>query len=214
MAWSDREKTVYESQPWAQSSHIQQEYPVILADPPWKYQNWTDKSSGAASSCYGCLSVDDICEIPVADMSAKDALLFLWATGPKLPEALRVMLSWGFQYVGIAFDWIKTYRDPIEVDSNGVRGLFLPLGVYCGLGFRTRQGTELCLLGKRGKGVPKKSSSVLATIVSRRREHSRKPDETYDRIEELVDGPYLELFARTTRAGWDCWGNEVGKFDE
>jgi N6-adenosine-specific RNA methylase IME4 len=118
----------------------------------------------------------------------------MWATNPTLPQALEVITAWGFTYKTVAFTWAKTTKD----------GSGFPIGC----GFWTRANPEMCLLGTRGH--PKRlSASVRQLIVSPRREHSRKPDEIYDQIEELVAGPYLELFARSQRPGWDAWGNEV-----
>ena len=211
------------------------EYPVILADPPWAYANFDSKNNGAASDHYQCISAAEISCLPVASIANRDSLLFLWATGPKLPQALQVIEAWGFDFVGIAFDWLKTYREPFQIDVrtresfNALRSMttspaaeaalerpnrvktawVIPGNMYCGLGFRTRQANELCLLGRRGKGLPKKSSSVLSPVVAQRRKHSQKPEEVYDRIEALVDGPYLELFARQSRPGWTAWGDHV-----
>jgi N6-adenosine-specific RNA methylase IME4 len=234
MAWTDRKTPIHETDVIAFPPLPEGEFPVLLADPPWKYQNWTDKAHGASKAWYKTLSVEDVCRLPVRDVAAKNSLLFLWVTGPKLPQGLKVLESWGFEYVGLAFDWLKTYRAPVTIKfpkrseavyfcdrycpdatpeflkPNAVKtATVIPGNPYFGLGFRTRQANELCLLGKRGKGVPKKSSSVLAAVMAPRMRHSEKPPAVYDRIEKLVDGPYLELFARHARNGWESWGDEV-----
>jgi N6-adenosine-specific RNA methylase IME4 len=142
------------------------------------------------------MSADDLkaMTIPAAD----DCVLFMWAIDPMLPQAFDLIKAWGFQYKTVGFTWAKinvSGKDPI------------------GGGYWTRANPEMCLLATRGQ--PKRlNADVRQLLMAPRREHSRKPDEIYGRIEALVDGPYLEMFARQTRAGWDAWGNEVGKFDD
>lgn len=173
-------------------------YGAILADPPWNFKVRSPKGEGrSASQHYSVMTLDDIKALPVADMAAADACLFLWATDPMLPQALEVMASWGFSYRTVGFHWAKTNRD----------GSF-----FTGMGFWTRACPEICLLGTRGH--PKRvSKSVRRLIVAPRREHSRKPAEIKERIEKLVPGPYGELFSREHRSGWDAFGDEIGKFD-
>lgn len=143
------------------------------------------------------MNFDDIKNLPVAELAEKDCVLLLWTTGPFLQKAFEVVQSWGFTYKTMGFTWAKLNKGS--------------LGFFKGLGYWTRANAEFCLLCTRGK--PKRvSGNVNSLIVSCRREHSRKPDETYDRIEQLLDGPYLELFARTERPRWDCYGNETDKF--
>jgi N6-adenosine-specific RNA methylase IME4 len=175
-------------------------YAVILADPPWHFRVRSGKGEGrSAKNHYGIMSLDDIVELPIAQWAAADCALFLWATDPLLPDAIRVLERWGFAYKTVGFHWAKT-------NKSGA-------GFFAGLGYWTRANPELCLLGTRGR--PRRiAKDVRRLIVSPRREHSRKPDEVRDRIERLVPGPYLEVFARDTRVGWDSWGDEVGCFDE
>jgi N6-adenosine-specific RNA methylase IME4 len=172
-------------------------YAVILADPPWHFRVRSDKgNSRSASNHYGMMSLDDIKSLPVWTLAAPDCCLFLWATDPMLPQALDVMRGWGFTYKTVGFYWTKTNQDGSP---------------FTGLGYWTRANPEMCLLGTRGN--PKRlSKSVRRLINALRREHSRKPDEVRERIEALVAGPYLEMFARSTRPGWDAWGNETEKF--
>ena len=140
------------------------------------------------------MTIDDIMALPGASWAADDAVLLLWATKPMLPRALEVIVAFGFTYKTIGFTWAKT-------TAAGDR---FPIG----MGFWTRANREPCLLATRG--APKRTSAAVPElIISPRREHSRKPDEAYERIEVLVDGPYLEMFARHRRPGWDARGDEV-----
>jgi len=173
-------------------------FDVILADPPWEYSAWQDapkKWRGiAASTHYETMKLEDIKNLPVQTLCKEDCTLFLWATCPNIPFALEVIKAWGFTYKTVAFVWIKENRKS--------KGLFLGCGHY------TRANAELCLLAT--KGHPKKmSSSVRQVIMSPVREHSRKPDEQYDRIGQLFSGDKLELFARYQRGDWFSWGKEV-----
>ena len=172
-------------------------YGAILADPPWHWKARSPKGEGrSAKNHYSVMSADDLkaMTIPAAD----DCVLFMWAIDPMLPQAFDLIKAWGFQYKTVGFTWAKinvSGKDPI------------------GGGYWTRANPEMCLLATRGQ--PKRlNADVRQLLMAPRREHSRKPDEIYGRIEALVDGPYLEMFARQTRAGWDAWGNEVGKFDD
>jgi N6-adenosine-specific RNA methylase IME4 len=167
-------------------------YSVILADPPWRYQNWTDAKNGAAISHYSTMGVKDICDFPVGDLAADNCALLLWNTWPKLPEGLKTMEAWGFKFVSCAFVWNKTYADGRP---------------YCGLGFYTRSGSEFVLLGKKGKITPK-VRNIRQVITAPRTRHSVKPH-LYKHIEALWDGPYIELFARHKQPGWEAWGDEI-----
>lgn len=168
-------------------------YQIIYADPPWRYDQ--KGLQGAAEKHYSTMSLEDICKLPVGSISAKDSILFLWATFPQLPAALRVISAWGFKYKTVAFLWLKKNR---KADSW-----------FFGLGFWTRGNAEVCLLATRGH--PKRQSSkihqfIISPIVA----HSKKPDIVRDKIVELAgDVPRIELFARQTTPGWDVWGNEV-----
>ena len=145
------------------------------------------------------MGIDELCALPVADLAAPDSALFLWATFPQLPEALRLIKAWGFQYKSVAFVWLKKNR---KADSW-----------FYGLGFWTRGNAEVCLLGvspgfKAREQVH--SHRVHQVIEAPFEGHSKKPDETRRRIVELLgDVPRLELFARDRAPGWDAWGNEV-----
>lgn len=180
----------------------QRKYGVIYADPPWTFRNWSAKGTGRnAVSHYDCLSFDELAKLPVADMAADDCALFLWAVDPLLPKAFALIEAWGFEYKTVGFYWIKLNKNAKSQDDY-----------FTGLGYWTRANPEQCLLATRGR--PQRiSRSVKKLVAEKRREHSRKPDCIHDRIEQLVGGPYLELFGRETRYGWDSWGNQVGLFD-
>ena len=168
-------------------------YNIIYADPPWRYEQ--RKVQGAAENHYPTMSIDELCALPVETLAEKDCLLFLWATFPQLPEALRLIRAWGFTFKTVAFVWLKLNKKS-------------PTWFY-GLGYWTRGNAEICLLAKRGK-PKRRSAGVHQFIISPVEEHSKKPDVTRDKIIELAgDLPRVELFARQTSPGWDVWGNEV-----
>lgn len=185
---------------------------AILADPPWQYRTFSRREEtvtrgkrwGLAESQYPTMSIEDICAMPVRQLAADNCVLFLWVTWPNLVDSLRVIESWGFEYKTCAFDWMKAHAGQLEMFRDDIVA-------YMGLGYWTRSNTEPCLLAVRGK--PKRlRADVRMGIIAPRRQHSRKPDGVHERIEQLVTGPYLELFARTERPGWRCWGNETDKF--
>lgn len=175
-----------------------EKFPIILADPPWPFDNSGNNNQRNVSRHYKTMSLSDIKSLPVASIADKNSILFLWITNPRLYYADEIISAWGFKYKTVGFTWIKQ-------NKNGE-------GVFRGMGHYTRSNPEQCLIATRGKVLPRKSSCVDQLIIAPRREHSRKPDEIYDRIEALYGGPYLELFSRTRRKGWTAWGNETGKF--
>lgn len=206
-ASTTQELADYVARPWPFSDLQRRHYAVIEADPPWTYSVFSEKGNRkGAVRHYATMSLPDILALPVADLAAPDAHLFLWTTGPNLQQAFAVMEAWGFRYSSIAFTWVKL--NPRDADS-----LFLTdSSFHVGLGHTTRKNCEFCLLGRRGS--PKRlSKSVRELIVSARRQHSRKPDEAYRRIVEYAAGPRLALFAREARPGFDVWGAETTKFD-
>lgn len=189
-------------------------YGAILADPPWHFKTYNEKGrkrspdwkpfKGSPSQHYDTMSTEDIVALPVADLAADDCCLFMWVSWPMLPDAMKLIGAWGFEYKTCGFDWMKAHAGQLDMlrDDNDV---------LMGMGYWTRANSEPCLLATRGK--PKRlSAAVRQGIIEPRREHSRKPDCVHGRIEKLVAGPYLELFARAPRAGWDVWGNETQKF--
>ncbi len=181
-------------------------YGAILCDPPWAFKVRSDKGKGrSAENHYGVMSFDDVAALPVADVAAKDCVLFLWVTDPMLPKGLELIERWGFTYKTVGFYWAKQRKD--------VSTFYSDADFFTGMGYWTRANPEQCLLATRG--APKRlHKDVRRLIVSPRREHSRKPDEVYGRIERLVAGPYLEMFARQEREGWTAWGNETTRFSE
>lgn len=189
------------------------QYQVIYADPPWRYEVWSGetavkrRTSGtnvSAAVHYQTMSAEEIRALPVASVAAPDCVLFLWVTWPTLLQAIDLLGAWGFTYKTCAFDWMKAHAGQLDMLRDDADALM-------GMGYWTRANTEPCLLATRGK--PKRlSKSVRQGIIEPRREHSRKPDCVHGRIERLVAGPYLELFARQQRPGWDVWGNQTDKF--
>ncbi len=163
----------------------QETFNVIYADPPWQYDL---QKRGSTLGHYESLSVDEIC-LKFKPKSAEDSILFLWATNPKLPEALQVMQSWGFTYK-TNLVWVK---DKI------------------GTGYYLRGQHELLLVGVKGAiGVPEEHTRPPSVLNSPRKDHSQKPPEVYELIETMYPNrKYLELFARNSREGWESWGNEV-----
>lgn len=174
---------------------VKKVYKVILADPAWRFETWSEKGKGRGpEKHYATMSLDDIKKLPVQDLADKDCVLFLWATSPMLEKAFEVIRAWDFEFKCVAFTWGKR-----NIDGS----------VFKGLGFYTRSNAEFCLLATKGK--PKRiSADVEQLIITKRREHSRKPDEIRKMIVELYgDIPRIELFARQRFEGWDVWGLEA-----
>jgi N6-adenosine-specific RNA methylase IME4 len=172
---------------------------AILADPPWQFQNKTGKVAPEHRRLarYRTLTLDEIRALPVHEAAADVAHLYLWVPNALLPEGLSVMASWGFRYKSNLV-WHKVRRDGGS-DGRGV-------------GFYFRNVTELVLFGVRGRHARTLEAGrrQVNLIATRKREHSRKPDELFPVIEACSPGPYLELFARGARPGWSAWGNEAG----
>jgi N6-adenosine-specific RNA methylase IME4/ParB-like chromosome segregation protein Spo0J len=165
-------------------------YPVILADPPWKFHLYGPDTARVAERHYPTMSVEELCAVAVAaELATPDAVLFLWAPTPLLSDALNVMTAWGFEYV-TNMVWVK--------EKTGV-------------GHWVRNQHELLLIGRRGEfPTPEPANRPGSVIEAPRREHSQKPDEVYEIIEQMYpELPKIELFARQTRPGWAAWGNEV-----
>lgn len=199
-------------------------YRVILADPPWEFEQFSEKGQGkSAQAHYPCMPLGEIASLPVDVLAADDCALFMWVTWPFTPHWSGILSAWGFEFAGLAWEWIK---------FNPATGKYA-----FGGGYGTRKNLEPCLLATRGNpslrselpadlfglgSVPEGVRSVRDFIEAMpadalrapRREHSRKPDEQYERIQTMFDGPYVELFARQSRPGWAAWGNQATKFDE
>lgn len=188
-------------------------YGVIYADPPWTFTTRSDAGKDRSpEQHYDCMTLDDIKALPVKELAAKDCVLFMWIIDTHLPQALEVMSAWGFKYKTKGFNWAKLNR--LGEAPNDHPLVSDPSAFFTGMGFWTRANPEDCLLGTIGH--PKRNEGgkgVRRLVIAERREHSRKPDEVYGRIEALVPGPYCELFSRSSRVGWDQMGNQLGKFD-
>lgn len=169
-------------------------YDVVYADPPWPYRD-ASKNRGGAARHYSVMTEAEIAALPVSRLARANSMLFLWATGPNLPMALRVMAAWGFGYVGVGFTWLKSNQD---------NTLFMGMGHY------TRSNAEFCLLGKRGKGLTRVHRGIPMAQIHPRAAHSAKPTAFRSDIARLYgefDG--VELFAREAVVGWDCWGDQI-----
>lgn len=175
-----------------------QRFGTILADPPWQFQNRTGKIAPEHKrlSRYETMDLEEICGLRVADIAADPAHLYLWVPNALLPEGMKVMEAWGFRYVSNIV-WHKIRKDGGS-DGRGV-------------GFYFRNVTELLLFGVRGKNARTLAPgrSQVNMLQTRKREHSRKPDEQYELIEECSWGPRIELFSRGKRPGWEVWGDQA-----
>jgi len=171
---------------------------TIMADPPWRFQNSTGKVAPEHKRLnrYGTMTLDGIKNLPVSDLAGGTAHLYLWVPNALLPDGLAVMAAWGFTYKSNVV-WHKIRKDGGS-DGRGV-------------GFYFRNVTELILFGVRGKNARTLAPGrrQVNMLQTRKREHSRKPDEQYDIIEACSPGPYLELFGRGVRKGWTTWGNQA-----
>ena len=179
---------------------------ALLVDPPWRFRTWSETNQAKSpSKHYALMRTEEIAGLPVAEIAANDAVLFLWISWPMLPQAMQVIDSWDFVYRTCAFAWIKGDASQIDMFRDDIVPAMK-------LGYWTRANSEVCLLATRGD--PKRlHADVRQAIVEPSREHSRKPDCIHDRIERLVAGPYVELFARSTRPRWKAWGTETTKYD-
>ena len=170
-------------------------YNIIYADPPWSYGGNLPQRNPVKH--YDTLETPEIAQMPVNTIAGDNSCLFLWATFPKLPDALEVIKAWGFEYKTLAFVWIKQNKNK--------------KGLFWGLGGWTRSNSEICLLGVKGN-PERKNADVHSVIMSPIEEHSKKPDETRERILNLCgDLPRIELFCRNPITGWDAWGDEIEK---
>jgi len=173
-------------------------FATFLADPPWRFLNRTGKMAPEHRRLarYGTMTVEEIAALPVREMAAPTAHLYLWVPNAMLPEGLAVMRAWGFEYK-TNLVWHKLRKDGGS-DGRGV-------------GFYFRNVTEIVLFGVRGKNARtlQPGRRQVNYMGTRKREHSRKPDEQYAIIEACSPGPYLELFARGTRESWSTWGDQA-----
>lgn len=183
---------------WPFGELIPLSYDLIMADPPWSFDNWSAAGEAKnAKAQYDCTPLDWIKSLPVSHLASKNCLLWLWATNPMLPEGIETLRAWGFRFK-TAGTWLKT--------TSGGKIAF-------GTGYVLRCSNEPFLIGTIGE--PKTSRSVRSGFTGLVREHSRKPEEGFGAAEALMpDARRLELFSRQSRPGWDVWGNQTDKFDE
>lgn len=178
-----------------------QKFKTILADPPWQFQNRTGKMAPEHKRLnrYATMTLDDICALPVSDVSEETAHLYLWVPNALLPDGLRVLSKWGFTYKTNII-WHKIRKDG-GPDGRGV-------------GFYFRNVTEVLLFGVRGKNARTldPGRTQVNFLATQKREHSRKPDEQYKLIEACSAGRYLEMFGRGSRPNWTVWGNQAEEY--
>jgi N6-adenosine-specific RNA methylase IME4 len=182
-------------------------YDIIYADPPWTFKTYSlkGKEKKSAELHYNCMDLEDIYNLPIQNITNDNCVLFLWVTSPMLQQGLQAIKRWNFEYKTIAFNWFK---------KNKIADSW-----FWGLGYWTRQNTELCLLATKGNPtrVNKGTHQVIdfeqfdtEPVTTKIREHSRKPDEVRNRIVQLCGNvPRIELFARGSYDGWDTWGLEA-----
>ena len=203
-------------------------YDLLLADPPWRYADEARAGNRGAVCHYPVLGLDEICRLDVGGLAKADSVLALWATCPLLPEALRVMDSWGFEFVTVGFCWVKPRRTPDPEAERSVLAAMASLGVEKpslvwrviqpwmtwrprrGMGHHTRANVEFVLFGRRGAGLGRVDRGIGQVIVEPLGQHSAKPAEVHRRLERLY-GPVrrAEVFARRPVEGWHVWGNEL-----
>lgn len=187
-------------------------FSCVVCDAAIGFATWSAKGQGRAPSRhYETHAPEALAALRLAEVLARDAWLFLWWPDPHLPSMIKAMEALGFEFSAKAFTWVKTLeslsRGPRMISTDEIAAV-----LAMGGGLTTRKNTESCCLGRRGK--PKiRSHSVREVIVAPRREHSRKPDEFYRRVEVYCPGPRLDLFGRQSREGWTVYGAEAGKFD-
>jgi N6-adenosine-specific RNA methylase IME4 len=169
-----------------------QKFAVIYADPPWRFETFSEKGKGRSPD-YKTMSVEALAALPVEALAAEDCALLLWATMPILPAALDLIRRWNFIYKTVAFVWIKQNADE---------------SLFTGQGYWTRSNAELVLLATRGSPM-RLVKDVHQVVMAPVGEHSAKPIEVRRRIERLLPGPYLEMFARSEAEKWTSWGNEI-----
>lgn len=194
-------------------------FPVVIIDIPWQYYGDKFKPM-AAGKHYDCMTDEEIYSLPVKDILLPKSVLFVWVTGPKLAVAINAIHRWGLHYRGIAFDWAKTTAQGKFINGQGGRPSLI------------KHAGELVLWASplaKGKPLPIKNEGMASWYIEEEIEipipelipvprpqnvHSRKPEEIQNRIEALLDGPYLEIFARRQRAGWECFGNQIHNYEK
>jgi len=176
-------------------------YDVVLMDPPWSYTGAQDKW-GAAAKFYNTMTDDELKDMDVASLLNDKAVVFMWATAPRLDFAIDLLRHWGLTYRGVAFTWVKTKKDGLTpIGAQGVRPSIV------------KPTAEFVIVASnvtKGRPLPIADEGVPHVVLAAKAEHSRKPDEVHRRIERLYpDASKLEMFARRPMDGWQVWGNEV-----
>ena len=186
-------------------------FAVGHADVPWEYLTYSKNGlERSAEVHYDCMTLRDIARLNVEAHMQRDSYLFFWVTGPHLAigSHIPIMRAWGFEPVAMAFVWLKLNSNWHPQWLTYMEDAMF----FMGMGHTTRQNAEYVILGRRGDPPERLSKSIRQIILAPLREHSRKPDEVYRRIERYAEGPYLDLFGREQREGWTVRGNEAHKF--
>lgn len=193
-------------------------FDIIIADPPWQYRNNQNSDPARGAVPYQSLSTEVLNNLKLSELANDNALLFLWATAPRLPEAIQFITENGFEYCTIAFTWIKLNKNSdikyIPNNNKAMPDVLLDGGIYSGMGYYTNSQTELVLVGRKGRMIKRKNKSVKQLIFSPVSSHSAKPSQVNEKIELMYGNvSYLELFARVPDkkiGNWVYAGNEVG----
>lgn len=201
-------------------------YKTILADPPWTFTVWSDKGKDRSpDKHYDTMTLEDIKNLPIKQVAADVSCLYLWVPDGHIEQGIEVMNNWGFHYKSFAFVWYKVKKDlkqaflkefgtldltNIDFDTIDIDKLFFRIG----LGYHTRKQVEVCLYGTTLTPPSRKDKGIRQVIGAEEifdpiGQHSAKPEKQYNRIEALSEGPYLELFARKQRNGWEMVGDEI-----
>jgi len=194
-------------------------YDIIIADPPWQYRNDQNNDPSRGGIPYTSLSSEILNNLNLFEIANDNALIFVWATSPRLPEAIEFIVKNGFEYCTVAFNWIKLNKNsdikylPIT-ENKKMPDVLLDGGIYSGMGYYTNSQSEFVLVGRKGRMLKRKDKSVKQLVFSPVSDHSVKPAKVNENIEKLYgnDRSYIELFARSNckRIGnWTFVGNEV-----
>lgn len=183
------------------SKYVGGNYDIVYMDPAWPMYGDPNKNA-AAGKHYDLMSFEDICDMPIKDICADKAAVFVWATCPRLDIAIKAIESWGLHFRGVPFVWVKTRKDGVPIGPMGVPPT------------STKPVSELVLLAttnKRGRPLVLQSSKVRQVVFAPRGKHSSKPEEVRERIEEVYgsDCKKLELFSRNAASGWTCSGSDL-----
>lgn len=212
---------------------------VIVLDPPWQYQNFSEEKHGAAKAHFECMSITDMKKVPIASWADEDCVMCMWAVWPKLPEAISLMEAYGFRYV-TGIPWVKIIPEMVQedittelllhaLDEDWGRKKILrriksivanvAIKIRRGIGFWSQSASEMVLIGVRGtpKRRDRREDTPIGLLIGEDKQfyhpigkHSEKPEDIQDWLERKFDGPYLELYATRERTNWDCWGFNTG----